>query len=108
MDNNFKFYTGNLMICNRYLTAQADVNLENSSIYLENAFLYKLKNGKFFHIEDGPDSELTNFISLMPEKVLEDSNSAFGTEARCLFDIYVDERSLKPYLIIDKNNNPVK
>ena len=108
MEFKYKFYTGNIMMCMRYEKGKLEDNIKNSSIYQENAFFYRLKDNTFFHIEDGPDSELTSFISLAGDEALAKSSSHMTTTPNGPFDMYIDENSLEAYLIRDKNNNPVR
>ena len=103
-----KYYTGNIMMCLDYKKDNKEDNFNNSVVYVENAFLYKLDSGKFFYIEDGPESFLIEYIPLIPKEKLESHGDSYETEPKYSFDMYVDEKSLKSYLIRDKDNNPVK
>lgn len=103
-----KFYLGNIMLCIDFKDNNDKHNTNNSSIYMRDAFFYKLSDGSYYHIEDGPDSELASFISLLPEKSLKESAYIIPLKPRCPFDMYIDEESLHSYLLTSKDGEHIK
>ncbi len=92
-----KFYEGNLMMC-------IDKENKKSSTYIKDALFFKLSNGTYFHIEDGIESDLTQFVCLIPETSLEGRTDIYKSTPEYDTCIYVDEESLHPYGIIKEVN----
>ena len=103
-----KYYTGNIMMCINYKKDSEGKDMSKSTVYIEDAFLYRLSDGSFFHIEDGPDGELVHFITLVPEEAVKQSGDVYKTTPGFNFDMFIDEKSLKPFLMKQDNKNSTK
>lgn len=84
-------------------------NISEDEVYKENAILIKLKNGKYVNLENIN----TIFDYLKLNQILPNDKSYIGkiimnTESKKINDLFVDEKSLKPYKLENKNISILK
>lgn len=103
-----KFCYGDIKLCNNFNKDNIEESIDTSADYMKEAFLFKVDDENYLLIEDGPDSDLTNFICLVPTESLYGRGDLFPNKPRSPFDMFVDERTLKPYKGISYNSNKEK
>ena len=92
-----RLYNGNVMLCTGFDKAGGDATFR-ASTYMSGALLFRLSTGDFFVIDDGNDSFLIKYISLIPEEALVSNGASILKCKPCATgDLFVDEGSLKLY-----------
>ena len=106
--DNKKFYTGTIKMCNEYDSNNIENSINNSTDYMKDAFLYKVDDCNYMLIEDGPDSDITTLICLVPAESLYGRSDLYPNKPRSPFDMFVDENTLELYNVIKNNDKKVK